>query len=214
MLTIGRPDVRPPAADLFGARYYASAHVPRIKISQASLTTSLLLVFIASAAFCGGRATAASAPPATANAATDATPCDSATHARAERDSDRIPTWEGLYKYYGTYKNCSFDADAAEGISDATARLLADHWDQLPVELVNRDPGFAQSVVGGVNASDTAEDLQAILAKSKKNCPVGATSLCAQLSHYAIFALDEQRGPSGGAVTPCCARSLKKTHRK
>ena len=179
-----------------------------------SVTALLLIVLTASAASCRGQRTAKPAPSATANVADQAVPCDRAAHLREERDADHLSTWASLYKFYQTYKNCSFDADAGEGVSDATARLLVDHWNQFPVQLANRDPGFGQFIVCGVNGTDLPKDLRAILANSMKKCPAGANALCTQLSQYATVALDEQQQSSGAAPAPCCSGTSGKRAEK
>lgn len=118
-------------------------------------------------------------------------PCTPAEFSRAEEEGDKLRTWHAVHVYYQHYGKCE-DADAAEGVSDSVARLLANHWDTLPelAGLVNQDGTFLDFVLGGLNATDDTKDLDAIRMKSAPSkCPVGLSRICLRIHKQAISAL-------------------------
>ncbi len=121
-------------------------------------------------------------------------PCGDAVHAQAERAADHLQSWQAVYAYYRKYKRCGFDADAAEGLSESIARLLVDKWKSFAegASLAQRDEGFREFLLAGVNATLGEKDLEAIRLRAA-DCPTRAGSLCEQVRKRANSALEEQK---------------------
>ncbi len=152
------------------------------------------LFFGIAAVLCCGGSSASVLAQSTARQGVQDRACSDAVHLQAEKESDHIRTWKDLYKYYRTYKRCGFDADAAEGVSESIARLLVDHWDTLVegAKLAQQERGFREYLLGGVNATVSAKDLELIRTKSE-SCPAMAASLCGELRKRASSALEDQK---------------------
>jgi len=57
-------------------------------------------------------------------------PCSRDEAVRAEMATDKLKTWDSVYLLYKQFSHCD-DGSIGEGISDAVAKLLANHWDRF-----------------------------------------------------------------------------------
>jgi len=107
--------------------------------------------------------------------------CSNAENVRAEEGSDRLRSWDSLYRWYKLYGRCN-NVSAAEGVSESIARVLVDHWTTLPrlARLASIDAGFRRFVMDGVNATLDMSDIEQIKAKTT-TCPKSLVRLCGDL---------------------------------
>jgi hypothetical protein len=101
----------------------------------------------------------------------------------AEVVTDYLDSWQNVAQFYKQFQDCD-DGGVAEGVSDAVARLLANHWNRLQ-DLLKRtsvDAAFEAFVVKHLDETDNGNDLRQIALLAKSKCPVGASELCKKLS--------------------------------
>jgi hypothetical protein len=118
-------------------------------------------------------------------------PCNDAENVRAEEGSDRLRSWDNLYRWYKLYGRCN-NVSAAEGVSESIARILVDHWTTMKrlARLASMDAGFRRFVMDGVNATLDMSDIEQIRAKTM-TCPKSLVRLCGDLRKQADAAIDE-----------------------
>ena len=113
-------------------------------------------------------------------------PCSDSDARRAAAETDTIRDWGALYKSYRLYHACD-DGGIAEGYSEATARILVDHWNTLPrlAYHAKRDPNFWRFVLKHVDETLDVSDVEKIRANTKEKCPTGLRVLCDELAKKA-----------------------------
>jgi len=107
--------------------------------------------------------------------------CTQRTIDRLETQSDSIRDWATLRTFYHHYSACRIDdAEVGEGVSESVARILADHWDTLPVAsgLFNQDLPFETFALAGINITDSTDDLSHIDKLAAEHCPPYLHVLC------------------------------------
>ena len=79
-------------------------------------------------------------------------PCSQKEAMQAETATDSLKTWNSVYRFYKQFSHCD-DGSVAEGVSDAIAKLLSNHWDSLHdfVKLASDDKGFEDFVIRHVD---------------------------------------------------------------
>jgi hypothetical protein len=117
--------------------------------------------------------------------------CSESERTRMEAQSDRLRSWDALYRSFVRYKACLDDADAQEGYSESKARILADHWETLPrlAALIRNDAAFGRWVM--LDATMNTDDVEKIRSNAIQHCPRGLKSLCARLVKQADDAIAE-----------------------
>jgi len=72
------------------------------------------------------------------------------------------------------------DGAIAEGFSESTSVLLAEHWEHLPegASWLRTDAAFRQFVEHHIDSSVPDERLQRIIRSSAEECPVGLDDVC------------------------------------
>jgi len=106
--------------------------------------------------------------------------CTQAQAKQADREVDTLKSWSSVYRFYKQFSPCD-DGGTAEGVSDAIAKLLADHWDTFSqaVKHASNDKGFENFVVRHVDETiDWAHDAPLINENARLHCPVSANRLC------------------------------------
>ncbi len=107
-------------------------------------------------------------------------PCSRDEGLRAEMATDNLKTWQSVYRFYKQYSQCD-DGSIGEGISDAVAKLLANHWDVFGefVKLASHDRPFEKFVVRHVDETiDWGHDAPKIHENARLHCPSNASRLC------------------------------------
>jgi hypothetical protein len=101
---------------------------------------------------------------------------------QAESFFDSSRNWDSMHKFYRQFAQCD-DGAIAEGVSDAVARLLAEHWDALGklVRISRRDEGFEEFVLRHVDESIDWSDTPKIHENAELRCPSDAKRLCGLL---------------------------------
>jgi hypothetical protein len=110
--------------------------------------------------------------------------CTQQTIDHLETESDNIHDWPTLRAFYHRYSSCRIDdAEVTEGVSESVARMLADHWDMLPVaaRLFKQDSLFEAFAMAGVNITDSTDDLNHIDKLATDHCPIDLHILCQKI---------------------------------
>jgi hypothetical protein len=118
------------------------------------------------------------------HSAAQTTKCSQPTIDRLETESDGIRDWSKLREFYHRYRTCRIDdAEVTEGVSESVARMLADHWDTLPVaaRLFKQDPTFEAFALAGLNITDLTDDLNHIDNLAAEHCPANLHVLCRKI---------------------------------
>jgi hypothetical protein len=99
-----------------------------------------------------------------------------------ENVSYGLKTWSALHSAYARFRQCD-DGAIAEGFSEAVARLMIDHWTDLPqaLPLFRSDRAFENWAVRHIDQTVSFEDSMKIEELAEKSCPAGAQKLCDQL---------------------------------
>jgi hypothetical protein len=105
--------------------------------------------------------------------------CSTAEAKQADSEVDGLHSWDALLKWYRAYRQCD-DGGTAEGVSEAVARNLVDHWDTLPqfAQLATKSPGFRHFVVHHVDETLDSNDLKKIYANAANRCPTKLRAFC------------------------------------
>ena len=108
--------------------------------------------------------------------------CSPSAAQRADAAVERLHSWDALYKWYGTHRQCD-DGGTAEGISEAVARNLVDRWETLPrlAQLGKQSPEFRRFVLKHVDETLDGNDLNKIRTSAATKCPTGLGVLCENL---------------------------------
>jgi hypothetical protein len=124
--------------------------------------------------------------------------CTSSAAYAAEMVTDYLDSWKNVATAFKQFRKCD-DGVVAEGFSDAVARLLADHWDQLPalVQIAGSTPGLEGFVLRHLNETTNLSDVQKIAKLARDSCPKSADSLCVKIA--AKLRSIEGAGASGAA---------------
>ena len=107
-------------------------------------------------------------------------PCGSDEPKRAEMATDNLKNWKAVYGFYKRFLRCD-DGGVAEGVSDAIAKLLANHWEHFSdfAKLASTDKGFEQFVVRHVDETiDSVHDAPKISENARLHCPSNSVQLC------------------------------------
>ena len=102
---------------------------------------------------------------------------------KAEAQTDSLKSWEAVYDFYRNYAHCH-DGGVEEGVSNAVAKLLANHWELFPafVEAAANDKEFEKYVLHHVNATiDWEHDAPKIHENAQSHCPSSLARLCKSL---------------------------------
>lgn len=106
--------------------------------------------------------------------------CSQKEAMQAETATDRLKTWNSVYRFYKQFPHCD-DGGIAEGISDAVAKLFANRWDSLHtfVKLAYSDNGFENFVIRHLDETiDWGHDAPLINENARLRCPLSAARLC------------------------------------
>jgi hypothetical protein len=108
--------------------------------------------------------------------------CSPSQAQHADAAIDQLHSWEALYKWYGTYRQCD-DGGIAQGISEVVARNLVDRWETLPrlAQLGKQSPEFRHFVLKHVDETLDNKDLKIIRTSAATKCPSGLRALCDNL---------------------------------
>ena len=107
-------------------------------------------------------------------------PCTEDEAMQAEMATDKLKTWESVYQFYGQYSHCD-DGSIGEGISDAVAKLFANHWDSFSAfsTLASKDRAFETFVLRHVDETiDWSRDAPKIHENARQHCPLDSARLC------------------------------------
>ena len=117
--------------------------------------------------------------------------CSAAEADAADAAVADIDSWPAVAFVAKKYRHCD-DGSIAEGSSEAVARLLVDHWDQLSVlnKLSQRDPELRRFVLRHVDSTLDTDDLQKLHALVTRKCPKGVAGLCRDLGAQVKTALE------------------------
>jgi hypothetical protein len=102
---------------------------------------------------------------------------------RAETETDKLKTWDSVYKFYKQFSHCD-DGSIGEGVSDAVAKLLANKWDSFGefAKLAYDHNGFESFVLRHVDETiDGSHDAPKIRQNARSHCPSKSTRLCKAL---------------------------------
>jgi hypothetical protein len=102
---------------------------------------------------------------------------------QAETETDNLKTWESVYFFYQKYAPCD-NGGVAEGVSDAVAKLLANHWNSIAtfVTITDSDKNFEKFVLRHVDSTiDWEHDGPKIHENAQQHCPVNLKRLCKDL---------------------------------
>ncbi len=111
----------------------------------------------------------------------------------AEVLTDYLDSWNNLHLAYKQFGDCYRDGGPAEVMSEATIRLFADHWHELPAleKLADRDSLFLQFVLSHIDKTLNEDDIDKVDKLSKNSCPIHTHGICAQISDR-ILKLDQE----------------------
>jgi len=109
--------------------------------------------------------------------------CSQEEATRPETATDQLKTWQSVLQFYKQYSHCD-DGSIGEGISDAVAKLLANHWDHFSdfVKLASNDKEFQKFVIRHVDETiDWSHDAPKINENARLHCPSSSAGLCRAL---------------------------------
>jgi hypothetical protein len=109
--------------------------------------------------------------------------CSQEEALRAEMATDKLKTWQSVLQFYKQYSHCD-DGSIGEGISDAVAKLFANHWDHFSdfVKLASNNKEFEKFVVRHVDETiDWSHDAPKINENARLHCPSNSAELCRAL---------------------------------
>jgi len=101
-----------------------------------------------------------------------------------------LDSWKNMHLAYKQFRHCD-EGGPAEGFSEADARLMADHWVDLPqaLPIIDADPDFEKWVIRHLDETDDYKDLWKIDHLSQTACPVQVKAFCRKI-HTQIQSLD------------------------
>ena len=109
--------------------------------------------------------------------------CSEEEAQKAEAQTENLKSWEAVYEFYGSYEHCH-DGGVEEGVSNAVAKLLANHWELFPafVEAAANNKEFEKYVLHHLNATiDWEHDAPKIRENAEHHCPPELSRLCKSL---------------------------------
>ncbi|NHZ60776.1 hypothetical protein [Massilia genomosp. 1] len=108
----------------------------------------------------------------------------------AEDLVDHLDNWEKIAQARKRFGHCD-DGSIAEGMSEAVARVLVDHWDTLPTaaKLMGQDRALKPFVIRHLNTTLNGEDMEKLQALASSSCRPELKRLCADLHTAAAEAL-------------------------
>ena len=97
----------------------------------------------------------------------------------ADKSLDSLSDWRHVYESFKRHGHCD-DGAIAEGYSEAVARLLAGHWDDLPLLLryTRQDPNFERFILHHIDETISLSDAKIIHERAETKCPAHARQLC------------------------------------
>jgi hypothetical protein len=108
--------------------------------------------------------------------------CSPAEATRAEQVVDRVVNWELLYKAWQDYRHCDKGA-VDENFTEALLRLIVD-WKQVPTfaKHVEGNKDYREFVHKHISSPAAKGDVDAIVSRTKNNCPKGLEGFCKDLA--------------------------------
>ena len=105
---------------------------------------------------------------------------------KAEAVSGVATSWKQLHRQFRQFAHCD-DGDIAEGFSESTTLLLADHWETIRQmePMIASDPPFRKFIVRHVDDSVPAERLLRITRNAGEQCPRNLTDFCQDIQEAA-----------------------------
>jgi len=84
-----------------------------------------------------------------------------------------------LHREFLQYAHCD-DGAIAEGFSEATTLLLADHWEEIQQvsPMIASDPAFRKFIIWHIDETVPEDRLRRIARNASKQCPRNLKSLC------------------------------------
>jgi len=100
----------------------------------------------------------------------------------AEMSTDSLRTWTSVAAAFKQFSGCD-DGVVAEGFSEGIARLMADHWAQLPqlAHLTPSNPGLESFVLKHLDETINLADAKKIATLAHDSCPKDTQSLCTKI---------------------------------
>lgn len=100
----------------------------------------------------------------------------------AETVFSYLDSWKNMHLAYKQFRHCD-DGGPAEGFSEAAARLMADHWHDLPqaLPIIAADPDFETWVIRHLDETDNYDDLRKIDHLAQTACPPQTKVLCGKI---------------------------------
>lgn len=119
----------------------------------------------------------------------DARVCSQKEAIAAEEGSDKIKSWNDLYRAYSKYAHCD-DGAISEGYSYSVTTLLTDRWESFPQlgVLTRRSSEFEDFVISHINETMSLSEADEILGNVTKKCPKETAKLCARIESAARLA--------------------------
>jgi hypothetical protein len=119
-----------------------------------------------------------------------ASDCTAQQQTAAETSVETLTDWPRIRAFFDAYRTCD-DGGVAEGVTEAVARLLADHWDQLAtlVLLIRQQPALRPFVLTHIDSTTGRDDLQRIRFLATHHCSHDLSTLCKDIARAAQNAI-------------------------
>ena len=100
----------------------------------------------------------------------------------AEARIEQLNSWQKISDALKQFGHCD-DGVIAEGNSEAVARLLIDHWRELPqlAAQISENPALKVFVLRHIDESLDGDDVKRIAVLAESSCPDGLSKLCGEL---------------------------------
>ena len=100
----------------------------------------------------------------------------------ADKDLDRLTSWNAIYRTFRLYRQCD-DGGTAEGYSDRITILLTEHWPEVVAlaRLAKNNPEFERFVRWHIDGLMSPEQGKIIIDNARNRCPAGTKQLCKRL---------------------------------
>jgi hypothetical protein len=111
----------------------------------------------------------------------DETKCSTHDARRADEATDSLKTWDDVYEWFKTFKQCDYHVgEAGENLDDGIARLLANNWDDFSrlAELARKYATFRSFVLSYIGTTADEDDLKKAAINAQQHCPVNEKNLC------------------------------------
>jgi len=135
--------------------------------------------------------------------------CSPADMKKAEQATDRVVSWETLYKAWQEYRHCD-KGPVDENFTDATLRLIVD-WKKVETfaKQMESDKEYRDFIHRHVSSPAAKGDVDAVFSRAKMNCPKGYDNFCKDLATTAkpfagleITTTAAPAAPGAPAATP------------